>query len=48
MALNVQKGARHALIGRNGASKTTLVNLLTGLLQPTAGRILLDGKEFRI
>ena len=45
VALNVQKGARHALIGPNGAGKTTLVNLLTGLLQPTAGRILLDGKE---
>jgi ABC-type branched-subunit amino acid transport system ATPase component len=45
VALSVQKGARHALIGPNGAGKTTLVNLLTGLLQPTAGRILLDGKE---
>ncbi len=45
VALNVQKGARHALIGPNGAGKTTLVNLLTGLLQPTSGRILLDGKE---
>jgi ABC-type branched-subunit amino acid transport system ATPase component len=45
VSLHVQKGARHALIGPNGAGKTTLVNLLTGLLQPTAGRILLDGKE---
>jgi branched-chain amino acid transport system ATP-binding protein len=38
-------GARHALIGPNGAGKTTFVNLLTGMLQPTAGRILLNGED---
>ena len=33
------------LIGPNGAGKTTVFNLLTKVYQPTAGAILLDGKE---
>jgi ABC-type branched-subunit amino acid transport system ATPase component len=45
VTLAVEKGARHALIGPNGAGKTTLINLLTGVLKPTAGQILLDGKD---
>src|ERR1043165_1140421 len=44
-SLSIEKGARHALIGPNGAGKTTIVNLLTGVLKPTAGQILLDGKD---
>jgi branched-chain amino acid transport system ATP-binding protein len=34
-----------SLIGPNGAGKTTLFNMLTGLYKPTAGRILLDGRD---
>lgn len=34
-----------ALLGRNGAGKTTLIKTLVGLLNPTAGRILLDGRD---
>jgi branched-chain amino acid transport system ATP-binding protein len=45
VSLKVEKGARHALIGPNGAGKTTVVNLLTGVLRPSAGRILLDGRD---
>jgi ABC-type branched-subunit amino acid transport system ATPase component len=43
--LSVEKGARHALIGPNGAGKTTVINLLTGVLRPTAGRVMLDGRD---
>ncbi len=45
VTLSVEKGARHALIGPNGAGKTTVINLLTGVLRPTAGRILLEGRD---
>ncbi len=45
VSLEVVRGARHALIGPNGAGKTTLINQLTGMLRPSAGRILLDGQD---
>src|SRR6266446_9334026 len=45
VSLSIEKGARHALIGPNGAGKTTVVNLLTGVLKPTAGQIMLDGRD---
>jgi branched-chain amino acid transport system ATP-binding protein len=45
VTMDLRRGARHALIGPNGAGKTTLVNLLTGVLEPTAGRIVLEGRD---
>jgi branched-chain amino acid transport system ATP-binding protein len=41
----LEPGARHALIGPNGAGKTTFINLLTGVLKPTAGTVLLKGRD---
>ncbi len=38
-----RSGEKIALVGANGAGKTTIVKLLCGLYQPTAGRILIDG-----
>ena len=43
--LRVRRGSIHALIGPNGAGKTTVINLLTGVLRPTAGRIMLAGRD---
>ncbi|MCK9508452.1 MAG: ABC transporter ATP-binding protein [Pigmentiphaga sp.] len=45
VSISVERGARQALIGPNGAGKTTLINLLTGVLTPSAGRIMLNGKD---
>jgi branched-chain amino acid transport system ATP-binding protein len=45
VSFQLEQGARHALIGPNGAGKTTFINLLTGVLAPTAGQILLEGKD---
>ncbi|HVI03805.1 MAG TPA: ABC transporter ATP-binding protein, partial [Enhygromyxa sp.] len=36
-----------ALVGHNGAGKTTFIKLLSGLYEPTEGRILLDGRDLR-
>ena len=45
VTFNLEHGARHALIGPNGAGKTTFINQLTGVLQPTSGRIVLEGRD---
>jgi branched-chain amino acid transport system ATP-binding protein len=41
----VPRGERRAIIGPNGAGKTTLFNAITGMLIPTAGRIVFDGHD---
>ncbi len=41
--LTIPPGARVAFVGSSGAGKSTMVDLLLGLLEPTAGRILIDG-----
>ena len=41
--LQVRRGEIHALLGENGAGKSTMMNMLAGLLQPTSGDILLNG-----
>ncbi|HWN13328.1 MAG TPA: ABC transporter ATP-binding protein, partial [Candidatus Dormibacteraeota bacterium] len=43
--VEVQRGEIRAIIGPNGAGKSTFFNCLTGVLHPTAGRILLDGED---
>src|SRR4029078_12899182 len=45
VSLNIERGTIHALIGPNGAGKTTCFNLITMSLQPTAGRILYNGRD---
>ena len=45
--LFIPAGQSLALVGHNGAGKTTFIKLLSGLYQPTEGRILLDGQDLR-
>lgn len=43
----IHPGEKIAIVGLNGAGKTTLVKLICGFLDPTSGRVLLDGQDIR-
>ncbi len=45
--LTLHSGEKLAVVGLNGAGKTTLVKLICGFLDPTEGRVLLDGRDIR-
>ncbi|MBQ9405261.1 MAG: ABC transporter ATP-binding protein [Desulfovibrio sp.] len=44
ISCRIPVGATLGLVGRSGAGKSTFINILSGLLEPTAGRLLVDGK----
>lgn len=43
VSFGVRRGAIHGLIGPNGSGKSTTFNLITGVLKPNSGRIVIDG-----
>lgn len=45
--LTLHPGEKLAVVGLNGAGKTTLIKLICGFLDPTEGRVLLNGKDIR-
>lgn len=47
MNLTIHSGEKLAIVGLNGAGKTTLIKLLCGFLDPTEGRVLLNGQDIR-
>lgn len=47
MNLTIRPGEKLAIVGLNGAGKTTLIKLLCGFLDPTEGRVLLNGHDIR-
>ena len=45
ISLRIQKGEAVGLLGPNGAGKTTCFYMISGLIRPDYGKIILDGKD---
>lgn len=45
VSFTLERGVALGVIGPNGSGKTTLANVITGFLRPTAGRVLVDGRD---
>lgn len=43
--LSIKKGEIFALLGPNGAGKTTLINIICGIVNPTAGKVIVEGAD---
>ncbi|MCJ2142841.1 ABC transporter ATP-binding protein [Methylobacterium sp. E-066] len=48
VSMKIEAGGFHALLGENGAGKSTLVKCVMGFYAPTAGSVLVDGREAEI
>lgn len=47
VSVEFECGRRYGFVGRSGAGKSSLVSVLLGLIQPTAGRVTIDGQDLR-
>lgn len=45
LSLNIKKGEFYAIVGGNGAGKTTALSLISGLNRPYRGKVLIEGQE---
>lgn len=48
VSINFKKGEVHALLGENGAGKSTLIKCISGAVEPTKGKIVIDGKSYNL
>src|SRR5215212_9110628 len=47
VSLDIRQGEIFALLGPNGAGKTTMINIVCGIVTPTAGEVLVNGKNWQ-
>jgi ATP-binding cassette subfamily B multidrug efflux pump len=47
ISVKVPAGRKLAIVGRTGSGKSTMIKLLVRLIDPTSGRVLLDGRDVR-
>ena len=47
LSLSIEKGEFIGIMGHTGSGKSTLVQMLNGLMKPTSGQVLLDGEDIR-
>ncbi len=47
VSVRIERGEMVFIVGRNGAGKTTLLKIISGLIKPSSGQILLEGKEIK-
>lgn len=45
VSFTIQKGTIHSLLGRNGAGKSTVVNIIAGIYRQNGGKVLLEGED---
>jgi len=45
ISFSIEKGEIVGLLGHNGAGKTTIMKLISGYLEPSSGRIVIDGSD---
>ncbi|MBL8159744.1 ATP-binding cassette domain-containing protein [Candidatus Saccharibacteria bacterium] len=48
LSFEVRRGETFGLLGSNGSGKTTTIRALLGIYQPAGGRLLIDGKPYRV
>ncbi len=48
VSLSLQPGRVHTMMGENGAGKSTLFKILSGIVRPTAGRLVLDDRPLTL
>ena len=47
VSVEIKEGEIHALMGENGAGKTTIIKLILGFYKPTSGEILINGVNIK-
>lgn len=47
ISFSVENGTVFGIIGPNGAGKTTMLRMLAGIMEPSSGEILIDGKSYK-